>query len=460
MSPITCLLLFSTLIHYTTRVTSYPETELIKNLPGQPTVNFKQFAGYVTVDEAQQRHLFYYFVEAETNPDSKPLVLWLNGGFLLHKPGPVVHLVGYGAFLEHGPFRPSENGLVTNEYSWNKEANMLYLETPAGVGFSYSSNKSFYNSVNDEITAKDNLEFLQKWLTKFPEYKKSDLFITGESYAGHYVPQLADLILKTNLGSNLKGIALGNPLLEFNTDFNSRGEYLWSHGIISDATYGLLQNVCNYSQIRRQYYKQAFTPECGMVLNKMNSEMSVYLNPYDIIVDVCLYKQKRFLAHYLKDEKLDACQEDKTTNYLKKQEVQKALHAQLVGVTEWTICSSVVNYHVDDTEVSTLPLLATLMRLGVRVLLYSGDQDTVIPLTGTRTLANRLAVEMGLNETVPYNIWLQDNQIGGWTQAFGDNILTFATVRGAAHEVPFSQPARSMLLFSSFLQGKPLPKAP
>lgn len=55
------------------------DDEVVK-LPGQPAVSFKQFAGYIPVDEAQQRFLFYYFVEAESDPSSKPLVLWLNGG--------------------------------------------------------------------------------------------------------------------------------------------------------------------------------------------------------------------------------------------------------------------------------------------------------------------------------------------------------------------------------------------
>lgn len=52
----------------------------IHKLPGQPHINFQQFSGYVTVDEMKQRSLFYYFVESKTNPSSKPLVLWLNGG--------------------------------------------------------------------------------------------------------------------------------------------------------------------------------------------------------------------------------------------------------------------------------------------------------------------------------------------------------------------------------------------
>ncbi|XP_058208066.1 P-(S)-hydroxymandelonitrile lyase-like [Rhododendron vialii] len=58
-------------------------------------VNFQQFGGYITVDEKQDRALFYYFVEAETDPASKPLVLWLNGG-------PGCSSLGAGAFCEHG----------------------------------------------------------------------------------------------------------------------------------------------------------------------------------------------------------------------------------------------------------------------------------------------------------------------------------------------------------------------
>ncbi|XP_039038076.1 serine carboxypeptidase-like 45 [Hibiscus syriacus] len=52
----------------------------ISGLPGQPKVGFQQYSGYVTVDEKKQRALFYYFAEAEVDPASKPLVLWLNGG--------------------------------------------------------------------------------------------------------------------------------------------------------------------------------------------------------------------------------------------------------------------------------------------------------------------------------------------------------------------------------------------
>ena len=55
----------------------------IDKLPGQPQVGFLQFSGYVAVDDKKQKSLFYYFVEAEVEPASKPLVLWLNGGLYM-----------------------------------------------------------------------------------------------------------------------------------------------------------------------------------------------------------------------------------------------------------------------------------------------------------------------------------------------------------------------------------------
>lgn len=59
------------------------KSDKIIELPGQPQVGFQQYSGYVPIDEKQQRALFYYFAEAETDPATKPLVLWLNGGLLL-----------------------------------------------------------------------------------------------------------------------------------------------------------------------------------------------------------------------------------------------------------------------------------------------------------------------------------------------------------------------------------------
>ncbi|CAK7340264.1 unnamed protein product [Dovyalis caffra] len=437
----------------TPRIESFPEAYKLVRLPGQPHVSFQQFSGYITVDEKQHRSLFYYFVEAETNPASKPLVLWLNGG-------PGCSSVGAGAFVEHGPFRPTKgNNLVRNEYSWNKEANMLYLESPAGVGFSYSANQTFYSNVNDAMT-------------------------------GHYVPQLARLIIRSKVNFNLKGIAIGNPLLEFNTDFNAQDHYYWSHGLISDSTYQLLTSVCNNSKLMREAMTGTVSTACFGVYIKVEKELSGSVDLYDVTADVCLSSnQSQFkifnqqlsrsrLHEYLspqvypqvlqpdsfKDQKrtkqvmgkVDVCLQEETTKYLNRKDVQMALHARLVGVTNWHICSAVLEYDKTNEEIPTIHVVQSLVKSGLTVLVYSGDQDSVIPFTGTRSLVNKLAKDLRLKPTVPYRAWFSGKQVGGWTQVYGPN-LTFATIRGASHTAPTTQPKRSLLLFKAFLEKKPLP---
>ncbi|CAA7396351.1 unnamed protein product [Spirodela intermedia] len=412
---------------------SHPD--MISELPGQPPVGFRQFAGYITVDESKERALFYYFAEAEGDPLSKPLVLWLNGG-------PGCSSVGVGAFSENGPFRPSGQMLVRNEYSWNREANMLYLESPAGVGFSYSADDSYYGRVDDRLTARDNLVFLRRWFSKFPRYKDRDLFIAGESYL------MVQFNKRRNV-FNLKGIALGNPVLEFATDFNSRAEFLWSHGLISDSTYRVFSSACNYSRYVSEYYRGSLSPVCSRVMTQVTRETSRFVDKYDVTLDVCIssvLSQSKILAPQQVAERIDVCVEDETVNYLNRKDVQSALHARLDGVSRWSVCSSVLEYDFLNLEIPTINVVGSLVRAGIPVLVYSGDQDSVIPLTGSRTLVQRLAEELGMKTTV-----------GGWTQVYG-NALSFATIRGASHEAPFSQPERSLVLFQAFLRGNPLPE--
>ncbi|GAY43680.1 hypothetical protein CUMW_076350 [Citrus unshiu] len=395
--------------------------------------------------EATKSTLFTILLKQQPEAASKPLVLWLNGG-------PGCSSIGAGAFCEHGPFKPSGDTLLRNEYSWNKEANMLYLESPAGVGFSYSANKSFYGSVNDAIAGlflnlSSYFVLLNTLIHQVPDC--------------HYVPQLAQLIIQSNMKFNLKGIAIGNPLLEFNTDFNSRAEFLWSHGLISDSTYDIFTRVCNYSQIRRQYASGSLTAVCSQVISQVSREISRFVDTYDVTLDVCLPSvllQSKMLSQLQDKEEIDVCVEDETTKYLNRKDVQKALHAQLIGVTSWTVCSEVLKYDMQNLEIPTIHVLGKLAKSGIWVLVYSGDQDSVLPLTGTRTLVNGLAKEIGLNTTVPYRTWVEGRQAAGWTQVYGD-ILSFATIRGASHEAPLSQPRRSLALFNAFLGGKPLPGA-
>ena len=88
-----------------------------------------------------------------------------------------------------GPFKPDPAGsgnLIPNPWSWNAQANMLYVEQPAGVGYSYSNTTSDY-TVGDARAAADVWSFLQGWysMPEFSKYLSNDLHISGESYGGH-----------------------------------------------------------------------------------------------------------------------------------------------------------------------------------------------------------------------------------------------------------------------------------
>ncbi|KAM7508345.1 hypothetical protein LguiA_018798 [Lonicera macranthoides] len=433
-------------------LTKEQEKDRISALPGQPPVNFSQFSGYVTVDEKHGRALFYWLTEASFKPEKKPLVLWLNGG-------PGCSSVAYGASEEIGPFRINKTGssLYLNKYSWNREANILFLESPAGVGFSYTNTSSDLRTTGDKRTAQDALAFLIRWMSRFPQYKFRDFFISGESYAGHYVPQLAKRIYDYNKASshpfiNLKGFIVGNAVTDNYYDSIGTVTYWWSHSMISDKTYKSILNSCNFTA-------EKYSKKCGEAVNyAMNHEFGD-IDQYSIYTPSCkasttntLRLQNSLLRWRISG--YDPCTENYAEKYYNRPDVQKALHANLTRIPyKWTACSDVLIKNWNDSEVSMLPTYKKLIAADLRIWVFSGDTDSVVPVTATRFSLGH----MNLNVKTRWYPWYSSDQVGGWTEVYDG--LTFATIRGAGHEVPLFQPKRAFILFQSFLAGKELPKS-
>ncbi|XP_024634302.1 serine carboxypeptidase-like 43 isoform X2 [Medicago truncatula] len=417
------------------RVEGYPIEDFIVKLPGQPKVEFKQYAGYIDIDVRHGRSLFYYFVEADHDPHKKPLTLWLNGG-------PGCSSIGGGAFTELGPFYPTGDGrgLRRNKKSWNRASNLLFVESPAGVGWSYSNTTSDYNNYDDTSTANDTLLFMLKWYEKFPSYRSRGLFLTGESYAGHFIPQLANTILdynahhSTGFKFNIKGVAIGNPLLQFSRDTQATYEYYWSHGMISDEIGLTIMNDCNFDASYDNLSKS-----CKDAMVDAQDIVSDYIDNYDVILDVCYPS--------IAEQELRL-----------KRMVQKALHANRTNLPyPWSMCSGVLNYNDADHDINILPVLKRIVQNHIPVWVYSGDQDSIVPLLGSRRHIRELAHDLNFNITDSYRVWFHRDQVGGWVTEYG-NLLTFATVRGAGHIVPYAQPSKALHLFSSFVRGRRLPK--
>ncbi|CAD6241944.1 unnamed protein product [Miscanthus lutarioriparius] len=426
----------------------------VEALPGQPPVAFAQYSGYVTVNQDRGRALFYWLTEAVGDAATKPLVLWLNGG-------PGCSSVAYGASEEIGPFRikPNGTGLFLNKYSWNREANLLFLESPAGVGFSYTNTTSDLKTTGDERTAQDALQFLISWMSRFPWYRHRDFYIAGESYAGHYVPQLARKIVEYNEASpnpfiNLKGILVGNAVTDNYYDNIGTVTYWWTHAMISDRTYKAIIKSCNFSSSNISRF-------CNRAMNyAMNQEFGD-IDQYSIYTPSCVAARSNATVLRFKNTLIrrrsfgyDPCTETYAEKYYNRLDVQKAMHANTTGIPyRWTSCSDVLIKTWKDSEFSMLPTYKKLMKAGLRIWVFSGDTDSVVPVTATRFAISHL----GLKIKTRWYPWYSAGQVGGWSEVYEG--LTFASVRGAGHEVPLFQPRRAFRMFRSFLAGVPLPKS-
>lgn len=500
--------------------TAEAEADRVTTLPGWDDLDIGLYAGYVTVDELAGRALYYAFVEAKENASAAPVLLWLNGG-------PGCSSIGGGFMSELGPFYPdgATGKLVANPHSWHHFANVLFLDSPAFVGFSYSNTTSD-KYVGDARTAKDAHAFLRGFFQRFPQYQSNDFWITGESYAGHYVPNLAWEILKPapseaakksrkglredEVKINLVGIMVGNAWTDTATDNEGAVDYWWSHALISDESARGIKKNCDFSKIgplqapanatplHPEYVSvagpiprptRATTPDnpnpfddCDTFVYQGMWEMG-NINIYDIFADVCLSDDAdaarrrqpkrrmaaaRQLAKLLRgapaanslalravlgpnegeDPVYDPCVDNEVEAYLNRPEVLEALNVAKLS-WNWTDCSPYVNYSYRDLLSSVLHVYHRLLSTGtLKILVYSGDVDAIVPVVGTRRWVSRL----GRPVVKPWKPWISGTkQVGGYVVEYDG--ITLATVRGAGHMVPYVQPERASTLIKGYLTG-------
>ncbi|KAL5562218.1 hypothetical protein UlMin_031965 [Ulmus minor] len=470
---------------------SAPESALITKIPGfSGTLPSKHYSGYVTIDENTGKNLFYYFVESEKNPSKDPLVLWLNGG-----PG----CSSFDGFVyEHGPFNfAKSNGSLPqvhlNPYSWSKVSNILYLDSPAGVGFSYSKNQKDYIT-GDIKTASDSHTFLLKWLELYSEFLSNPFFIAGESYAGVYVPTLAYNVVKgIDAGAkpkiNFKGYLVGNGVADDEYDGNALIPFVHGMGLISDDLFSEINSEC-----KGNYYN-SLGESCQSKLLKVEEDIQG-LNIYNIlescyhspeITEVTTAKAQlpssfrrlgeteRPLAvrtrmfgrawplrapvragkvptwpELLNSESVPCTDDEVATSWLNDDTVRKALHveeANLVG--RWVLCTGKISF--DHDAGSMIPYHKNLTSRGYRALIYSGDHDMCVPFTGTEAWTRSIGYKI-VDEWRP---WFSKDQVAGYTQGYEHN-LAFLTIKGAGHTVPEYKPREALDFYSRFLAGQPI----
>ncbi|EFC49634.1 predicted protein [Naegleria gruberi] len=403
---------------------------------------YQHSSGYILVNSTYQKHYWYYFQQAATNPIERPLILFLNGG-----PG-CSSMEYFGSGI--GNVNVSTDGKLAmedNYYSWNRFANVIYLDAPAGVGYSYANDTSVYKVNSDAQTAAETRSFLIEFLNHYSKFRNNEVYISGASYGGKYVPALAKLILEENLKGefviNLKGITLGNPLIHWQQSFISSSNYYASVGMISKELLVEAASICGWNDPDNWLVTHSGNQECTDKCMTIYTQAHSGINIFNLFKDTCNNNNLNSLA----------CYGEHLKKYMNLESVQSFF--KLRSKVDWDACYPRNGFEYGKDEfVNGLPALQYLLdRKNFKTLIYTGDMDGSTPVVGFYDVfakANGLTVQANLTT------WSVDYQVAGRKTVYS-NGLTYATVRGAGHIAPLDQPARVYALVSNFIQNGVIP---
>jgi len=232
-----------------------PADDYVHSLPEMENFSFGVYSGYVNLTNST-KSLYYLLTESEQDWKTDPILIWLQGG-------PGCSSIQAWA-TENGPWILKEGNTTfeKNPNSWNKRANVLYIDNPAGVGFSSCGSNVTGCVFDDNTVGPDLLNFMEGWYKKFSEYRNHELYLSGESYGGIFVPYFAQTIDWYN-GNNthkpgaltkdipLKGFAVGNGITNWKYDgLPATMNMTYGRALINDALFdNMTSSNCDFSYL-------------------------------------------------------------------------------------------------------------------------------------------------------------------------------------------------------------------
>ena len=456
------------------------------------------YSGYLNT-LIEENKLFYIYIPSQNKPDSDPLFLWLNGG-----PG-CSSL--FGLICEIGPvvLDPYSGELKENPYSWNKNANILTIDQPAGVGYSITNDSNY--QWNDDLMGENLLTGLKDFINLF-QLKGRPFYISGESYAGVYIPYLTTYILddKSEDKINLKGILIGNGLADYETDIEiSYVDFAFYRGIISPRTYKSYKENCPHlpdllspeeeiknindeeePTLKDSFYPRNVTKKCNEIRETIaknfqgidiygiyrqcpqknnTNQNKVFSSDNHLTIKETIFKnlkkmsKKKYYLNKVNDEKEEELVEENDVfpvlcdkipgdkaldNFLNNETIKIKLGIANIS-SQWEQCADLY-YLMGDSINFYKNYIFNFPDLKVWV--FSGNEDALLSTLGTLRWINKL------NFTIEteWREWKAGEQVGGFVQKYKEG-LVIATVNSAGHMVPQDQPEFAFKLVSSFLEG-------
>ena len=310
------------------------------------------------------------------------------------------------------------------------------------------------------------LDFYQK----FPSLKEKDLYISGESYAGIYIPMLAYEILHYNDKCTdekdkikLKGIMIGNAYTDKEyEEYFSIIDYAFSHGLLSyESRIDFLNYCINKKEIEN----------CKIVISKFY-KLLIQLNLYDYLGDVenkTLNYGQNFDFNYvrwgfqnLQSKNLFEPQNYETitsrklletnniTAYLNNKEVKKALHVN--ENLKWEMCNSFLYQYYDQKNKGSIIYYPDLLNK-IKILIFSGDSDIMVPINGSLNWIRNLKLDI----IDKWQSWKgknldgseEDEKISGFRIKYKG--LSFVSFKGCGHMVVEWRRKNSLYMVNQFL---------
>ncbi|KAI8515365.1 hypothetical protein Bbelb_061780, partial [Branchiostoma belcheri] len=334
---------------------------------------------------------------------------------------------------------------MSRKVTWASAYSMLYIDNPVGTGFSFTKSDAGFSTNQEEVA--DNLyNALLQFYQIYTDFQKNDFYVTGESYAGKYVPALSYKIHMENPTAkfkiNFKGMAIGDGLCDPINQYPALPAFLYNTGLCDEnqatavgAAVTMLQK-----QISDKEYTAAFETFDAL----LNGDVYPYPSYFYNITGGTNY------FNYLRT--VEPPEQEYFGKYLARPEVRKAIH---VGNLTFHDGSEVEKHLLSDVMKSVAPWITTIMD-NYKVLIYNGQLDVIVagPLTENFLWSlpwSGLKKYQKSDRTV-WKVNPSDTEVAGFVRQVGNFYQVI--VKGGGHILPFDQPERAFDMIDRFVSGR------
>ncbi|CAF1384256.1 unnamed protein product [Adineta ricciae] len=424
-------------------LTPYLEQGKIEEARRLSTVNLppytgQSFSGYLTVNKQYNSNMFFWFFPAQNGNRSAPVLLWLQGG-----PGATSL---FGLFVENGPIQVNDAGqLSQRSITWNSMYHLLYIDNPVGTGYSFTGSDQGYARTQDDV-ARDLYSALTQFFQIYTDYANNPFYVTGESYAGKYVPSIGYKIHVENQNPqvkvkiNLAGLSMGNGWTDPYRQY-MYGPLLYQIGLVdsNQLFYIDLQSDLIRYAISQKRFTDAFKISDALMDGDLINTTSYFTNVTGL----------RAYFNYIQTDM------PPSMSYYVKFVTSTARRQQIhVGNLTFHDDNTVETMLIDDVYQSIPSEKLITLFDNYKILIYNGLLDIICAESLTLNWVGDLQWSHADEyKTAARQVWKvnsTDSQVAGYIKTVHRFML--ASIRNAGHMVPTDQPRAMFDLLNRFLQ--------